>query len=107
MLPNPFGNPAVKLFNDTVCESIDSFSKPMNTTSKQPYSHKDCKTNQDDIDSVCETLIAEHKTTKTEVKIPTEEWENMQRIVQSLVDDHKMLNSENEEYRKALSMYRS
>lgn len=108
MLPNPFGNPAIEMFNKSVVDSFDNTSRMMSIQSKPKAElHKECQASVEDVAEAGTIIEAEHKTTRSEVKVPKADWERLQSIVQALAHDYEMLNEENQEYRKALSMYRS
>lgn len=108
MLPNPFGNPAIELFNRSASETFDTTVHMMSAPKKaKPESHKKCQASSDDIKEATTIVATNYKSAGSRVNIPKEDWEKLQSIVQALAHDYEMLNEENQEYRKALSMYRS
>lgn len=108
MFPNPFGNPAIDMLNRSVSDSFDNTSRIMSMphTSKADL-HKECQASIDDVAEASAIIEAEHKTTRSEVKVPKADWERLQSVVRSLTHDHAMLNKENKEYRRELVMHRA
>lgn len=108
MLPNPFGNPAIELWNRSASDAFDKTVRIMSApqTSKLEF-HKKCQASSNDIQEVTAIVNTNYRTDGSRINIPKEDWQRLQTIIQSLADDHKMLNEENQEHRKALSMYRS
>jgi hypothetical protein len=107
MLPNPLGNPAIEIFNKSMHMASETMYPPCNKKSIKEKLHKKCKIDPDSIRHAKSIIDSDLKTTSTEVKIPKEDWEKLKSTTQALIEDHDMLNEENQEYRKALSMYRS
>lgn len=108
MFPNPFGNPAIEMFNKSVVDSFDNTSRMMSMQSKPKADlHKECQASVEDVAEASAIIEAEHKTTRSEVKVPKADWERLQSIVRSLAHDHEMLNKENKEYRRELVMHRA
>jgi cobyric acid synthase len=109
MFPNPLGNPAIEMFNRSVSDSLDNASRMMSMqpTQKREELHKECQASSEDVAEAQAIVIAEHKTTRSEVKVPKAEWERLQSIVHALANDHDMLNKENKEYRRELVRHRA
>lgn len=108
MLPNPFGNPAIELWNRSASDAFDKTVRIMSAPKKSKLeSHKKCQASSDDVREATAIVNTNYRTAGSRINIPKEDWERLQTIIQSLADDHKMLNEENQEHRKALSMYRS
>ena len=66
MLPNPFGNPAISMLNETLSQSLDSTSKMSHSPMSYDKSvnHKECKSSLEDIEGISEVLDSEHKKQK-------------------------------------------
>lgn len=109
MFPNPFGNPAIEMFNRSVSDSLDNASRMMSmqSTLKREELHKECQASSEDVAEAQAIVTAEHKTTRSEVKIPKAQWERLKSIVHALSNDYEMLNKENKEYRRELVMHRA
>lgn len=71
MFPNPFGNPAIEMFNKSVADSFDNTNRMMSMQSKPKSElHKECQASIEDVAEARAIIDAEHKTTRSEVRVP-------------------------------------
>ena len=61
MLPNPFGNPAIAVFNKSVVGSFDNANRMMSMQSKPKAElHKECQTSDEDVAETGTIIEAEY-----------------------------------------------